>query len=194
MPMRRDTARGRARASLAGGWLLLSLTAALFALPASGAERTRPIASPQIRQLSTPFEVRGRGRIPHGVLTRRAAGRAASRSGSGRAPWRRHSPLQMRQLSQPRETVVDGRRAALPRRDLRRYSYNEARFERQPIPSREIVVDQLLITPRADDDDRLGPLTALGIPVLRGVPPVVIVNPPRAGRDPWDPFARRRTR
>lgn len=91
---------------------------------------------------------------------------------------------------------VYDRRATLPRHDLSRYGSAVGHLRRQPARSREISADQLLIAPRADGDrdDRLGTLNALGIPVFRGVPPIMIVNPPRAERNPWEAPGRRRTR
>lgn len=55
----------------------------------------------------------------------------------------------------------------------------------------QIDVDKLLTVPRADgyDDGRLDEPMALGIPIIRHVPPIVIVNPRRTG--PGDEFRRR---
>ena len=65
---------------------------------------------------------------------------------------------------------------------------------RQPPVSPAITVDQLLISPHADGygDDRLDLVRALGIPVFRDVPPIVIISPSQAKHAPEDIFDPRR--
>jgi hypothetical protein len=166
---------------LAGGWLAFCLTA-LLALPLSGAERPRSATSLHVRQLSTPFAVVERPRWRRGASARYelAAKRRYRRLGSPAAPRRARgpSPFHAQQLRARRPI----RGAGNAERALLRYRPAKSYLMRRHLGG-QIDVDQLLTVPRADgyDGGRLDELMALGIPVIRDVPPVVIINPQRTG-------------
>jgi hypothetical protein len=174
---------------LAGGWMAFCLTA-LLALPLSGAERQRSATSLHVRQLSTPFPVVERPRWRRGASARYRI--AAKRRYGRRSPpavarrVRGPSPLHAQQL-RARGPI---RGAGNAERALLRYRPAKTYLMRRHLGG-QIDVDQLLTVPRADgyDDGRLDELMALGIPVIRDVPPVVIVNPQRTG--PGDECRRR---
>jgi hypothetical protein len=164
---------------LASGWLAFCL-AALLALPLSAAERHRSAASLHVRQLSTPFPVVERPRwrrgpsARYGIAPKRYHGRRAPPSAPRRA--RAPSPFQAQQLRARRPI----RGAGNAERALLRYQPARSYLIRRHLRG-QIDVDQLLTVPRADgfDDGRLDELMALGIPVIRGVPPIVVVDPQR---------------
>ena len=164
-------------ASIMGGSILPS--------PLLAAERPHSGPAPHLRQLSAPFSAAPgsarlyRLRSPHGHA---AAPQLARRSRTGK----RYLPLRTRQV--PAAARLTRERWPHHLRPLLRSA-----LKRRPPVSAEIRADQLLIVPRADGygDERLHELMAAGIPVIKDVPAIVIVNPPRPERDTPEELVRR---
>ena len=213
MSRRRLVICGRSGASLTKAWLLLWLVAGL-APPLSAADARRLETSLYVRQLSTPFDTARRTKWLRRSLVRHGAYRTSprlirqhqlTRTGSdvvsprlGRGPRLRrygYPAVYPRQVFAPRRRLALAPALDIGGRGPRRPGRSEARLIRQPRVSPEVVVDQLLITPRADGggDDRLDEVRALGIPVFRDVPPIVTIDPERAKRAPFKVFDPRRT-
>jgi hypothetical protein len=197
MPCDGPSARGKNIAGLAA-CLLLSLAAGL-ALPA-GANSSRHNASPDVRQLAIPFHTPARRGLMRSSAARRAQPAFTPRHApiaarfivssqlthSGHGRWRGYRPLSTRQLRAGASSAgFDERRPGDTGREASRRGPRRPSLKRMPPLSREIVVDQLLVVPRADGygDDRLPSLATAGIPVFRDVPAIVIINPQRPARD-----------
>jgi hypothetical protein len=212
MSDRRHDSRGRGSGSLAKAWLLLWLVAG-FAPPLSAADGSRPETSLQVRQLSKPFDTARRAKWLRRPLARHAAYRPSpqlirqhqlARPGSDlvsprlwrgpRSRWYGYLAVYPRQVFPSRRRLALGPALDIAGRGLRRPGRSEIRLMRQPPARPEVVVDQLLITPRADGygDDRLDGVRALGIPVLRDVPPIVVIDDERAKHVPSKVFDPRR--
>jgi hypothetical protein len=214
MAYARHVAGRRVRLHLhcAMGWLTALCVATVLAFQPSVAE-SRSISSPDMRQLSAPFQARQRGqklrsrsarrfrpgispRTRHlkygpGLTAKQIHLRQIARSGCIAA--RRYPPLDARQLFLARNGLVRDRWPETFERGPRRRGH---RLMRSAPVSREIVADQLLIVPPAAgyDDDRLHALMALGIPIIPGVPPIAIINPSRDDRHFPDRFLGRKAR
>lgn len=133
-------------------WLALLLTAMGFALApisTNGGEASKP----SIRQLSTPFSPRAEARRSHRW---RSAGRARAYSymrGKAMNPWPYAKAKRMAHLNQLRSAKRRGKRYGID-------------------------VDQLLRTPGpAAAREEFAEVEALGIPVIPGVPPIIIIAP-----------------
>jgi hypothetical protein len=210
MLIRRQARQGMSGASLALG-SLFCLAAALVP-PVSAADSGNPRAITDVRQLTRPYVVEDRARAIRQPWTRHARRadrrrlarlRRSPRSaaygyplGRGARPsWPGRSLVTAPQLRHG-SRARDGRSMAYDGPGPRRSRLAKHPLMRTPPLRAEIRVEQLLIVPRADGhgDHRLGGIRELGIPVIRDVPPIVIVNPPRTDRMPLEALIRRRTR
>jgi hypothetical protein len=172
-PRRRD--RRRPARAFAAAWLLALCFGTVLGTGGSDAAR-RLASSPQIRQLSAPFQ-------PRDDLRRLAPRR------SRRSIIAAHR-MNARELFLARQTRLGTRSAAVRQRGPRRKN-----LMRRPPLARDVVVDQLLAVPRGDasDVERFNTVRALGVPIIPGVPPIAIIDPPRAERLP-EHIIRRRAR
>lgn len=163
-------------------------------LPALASKNTRAASALHMRQLSKPFSVPPRLAWRHGLRPARSRG-AAARPFRYRGHARRTTLPAIAQLS-PALRSARERWPDAEGRTARSRAFPRSRLMRRPAVSADIRAEQLLIFPRADGygDDRLDGVARLGIPVIRDVPPIIVLNPPRPERIPFEGLVRRRAR
>jgi hypothetical protein len=135
-----------------------------------------PAPRPPVKQLSNPSYAK------HHFQPKR---RAIARRRKSASPWPR---------AKVRHMVTLAQLASVGR--IKRSRHTSLRAHRRPAFSHVVEVDQLLrVPPRdADRDDDWAAARALGIPVISGVPPIVIITPPQREKHPPETAARHRTR
>ena len=169
---------------LLAGWRrrLLLVLAAGFLLSPLRASGELALGS-LVRQLSTPMHVKDHARAPRRAISQRVRASAARRR-QWASPWPRAKVRHMVSLAQ---LVSVGR--------IKRSRYSSLHADLRPAFGHVIDVDQLLRAPARDGDrDNHTATNALGIPIIPGVPPIVIIAPPQRDRHPLETAARRRAR
>jgi hypothetical protein len=159
--------------------MLLVIAAGFLLSPvrASGELALRPL----VRQASTPMQVKGQARPPRRAISQRVRASSARRRQST-SPWPR---AKLRHMVSMAQLVSVGR--------IKRSRSSSLHANRRPVLAYMIDVDQLLRVPARDGDLNHQAANGLGVPVIRGVPPIVIIAPSQRERNPLD-AARRRAR
>ena len=170
------------RKSLAGLWLR-SLAVAAGLMLACVCASGEPGPRIRVKQLCAPLDATDHARAPRRATSQRA-GASAARRRQAASPWPRAKVRHMVSLAQ---LVSVGR--------IKRSRYSSLNADFRPASSHVIDVDQLLRAPAHDGDrDNHTAAYALGIPIIPGVPPIVIIAPPQRDRHPLETAARRRAR
>jgi hypothetical protein len=153
-------------------WLAAAAGLMLASVCVSGEPGSRPLA----KQLTTSVYKKDHFRPPRRAIARRT---------KSVSPWPR---------AKVRHMVTLAQLASVGR--IKRSRRTSLRAHRRPALSHVVDVDQLLRVPRRDAgrDDDWAAARALGIPVISGVPPLVIIAPPQREKHPPEPATRHRAR
>jgi hypothetical protein len=153
-------------------WLAAAAGLMLATVCASG----EPAPQPLVKQFGTPSYTKD-----HYQPKRRAIARRRKSA----SPWPR---------AKVRHMVTLAQLASVGR--IKRSRRTSLRAHRRPAFNHVVEVDQLLRVPPRDADrgDDWAAARALGIPIISGVPPIVIITPPQREKYPPEPATRHRAR